>query len=180
MSIVPYLTLVPSANSRQPNFVAELTALLQPLDAIQTMIAGIPAEFDLDTAIGAQLNVVGQWVGRSRQVKIPLVNVYFSFDTTGLGWDQGYWQGPYDPSFGITVLDDFFYRILLRAVIAANQWDGTLQGAINDYGLLFNNLTTPGTILIVQDNQDMTTTLGVAGTLPNPVFTSFWSAVIFR
>ena len=171
-TVTPYLQLVPSANGIQPKFIAELTALLQPVVAVQNLIAGTPAAFDLDTAAGAQLDAVGQWVGRTRQVNIPLGTVYFSFDTTGLGWDQGDWEPPYAPSSGVTSLNDHFYRILLRAVIAANQWDGTLKAAISDYGLLFDSGTVPGTILIVQDNQDMTITLGIAETLPDPVFTA--------
>ncbi|MGC7970039.1 DUF2612 domain-containing protein, partial [Salmonella enterica] len=72
----------------------------------------LPFDFDLDQAIGVQLDAVGEWVGISRNITVPLAGVYFSFDIAGLGFDQGVWKGPFDPDTGLTTLDDDTYRLL--------------------------------------------------------------------
>jgi hypothetical protein len=126
--------------------------------------------YDLDVAVGVQLDAVGLWVGISRYVVEPLTGVYFSFDTAGLGWDQGVWMGPYDPDSGLVTLDDATYRLAIRTKIAANNWDGSMIGAYTALANLFNSTVTPGTILIIQDNQDMTMTIGLAGEIPPPVY----------
>lgn len=109
-------------------------------------------KFDLDSAQGEQLDIVGLWVGRDRRVTTPISNVYFSWDTDGLGWDQGNWQGPYDPDSGFTVLSDDVYRLVLKAQIAINQWDGTV-GDLED--LLERVFEGTGIEMQIIDNMDM-------------------------
>jgi hypothetical protein len=125
--------------------------------------------FDLDTAIGVQLDAVGQWVGRTRFVTQPLANLYFSFDTTGLGFDQGVWNGPFDPTSGLVRLDDDTYRQLLRAKVILNSWDGSIAEAAESLSLLLNN---PSSIVSIVDNQDMTMTVGISGVVPSPLITA--------
>lgn len=145
--------------------MAMLKAVLGPvvdaLNASQTL----PADFDLDQAIGAQLDVVGLWVGIGRRVNTPLSGVYFSLDTSGVGFDQGVWKGPFDPDSGVVELDDDAYRILIRAKIGANRWDGTLSGSKGILDLVFSS----DTYVFLQDNQDMSMTIGVAGEPPSAI-----------
>ena len=84
-----YLALIPPMNAGKPDFIAGLTADLEPMIAVQNLIASLPDAFDLDTAIGAQLDAVGIWIGRNRNIDVPITNVYFSWDIDGLGWEQG-------------------------------------------------------------------------------------------
>ena len=134
--------------------MALLAAILQPCVDNQAILAHIASDaFDIDSAVGAQLDIIGQWVGASRNVRVPLTGIYFSWGTTNLGWGQGTWQGPYDPTSGLVQLPDDSYRTLLRVVIARNQWDGTLGGAYAIWEMVFEG--QDGQILIV-DNQDMT------------------------
>ncbi|MCV5580141.1 DUF2612 domain-containing protein, partial [Escherichia coli] len=81
----------------------------------------------------------------------PISGVYFSWDTDGLGYDQGIWQGPYDPDSGYTTLSDETYRIILKAKIAINNWDGR-----NDSLPPILDAATAGSGLKMQivDNQD--------------------------
>jgi hypothetical protein len=150
--ITPYTNLVTSEHYGKPNFMASVSALVQPCADEALQVAEIIALYDLDVAVGSQLDTVGQWVGQSRDLESPLVGVYFSFDTYGVGFDQGVWIGPYDPVDGLVVLADPEYRTLLRARIAANQWDGTIPTAYAVWSIIFAN--EPFTILI-QDNDDM-------------------------
>ena len=157
-----YLSLVPGQHLGAPRFIATLTALLQPLIDQQALLASMPAAYDLDLAIGAQLDAVGVWVGVSRFITIPIPSVFFSFDVANLGWDTGYWKGPFDGTDGLSRLDDESYRLLLRGRIAANHWDGTLAGAAAALAYIFND---PNTHVFIQDEQDGSFSLNVAGKL---------------
>jgi hypothetical protein len=121
----------------KPKFAAELVALVEPMVDLQALLGELPEDFDLDLAIGVQLDAVGIWVGRSRDIPIPIPNIWFSFDDDKRGFDLGVWKGPYDSDTGIAVLDDETYRTFLRAKIAANNWDGTVEGAASAYSLIF-------------------------------------------
>jgi hypothetical protein len=172
-SVIPtlqsYLARITSEYANKPKFVAYVSALLQPLLDSQALLRSLTTAFDLDTAIGVQLDAVGQWVGRTRFVNQPIANLYFSFDTVGLGWDQGVWKGPFDPSDGLVRLDDDTYRALLKAKVILNSWDGSIAEAAEALGLLLNN---PSSIVTIQDNQDMTMTVGISGVVPSPLITA--------
>ena len=148
----PYPPLVTSEHAVRPRFMATVEALTRPLVRAQSLIAAMPAAFDLDAAEGVQLDAVGLWVGRSRYLSIPISGAWFSFDTSGLGFDEGTWKGPFDATTGISRLDDGPYRLLLKARIAANQWDGTRQGAVDAWSVMFDGT---GVTFQIQDNGDM-------------------------
>lgn len=165
-----YLGLITSEHFDRPKFTAAVSAAVQPFVDMQQVLVGLPDAFDLDRAVGVQLDAVGVRVGRSRYVTRPLTDIYFSWDTPSLGWGQGSWKGPFDPNDGLTRLDDGTYRLLLRAVVVANSWNGTAVDANVALAGLFNGSITPGTLLFIQDNFDMTMTIGLAGQLPPAIF----------
>jgi hypothetical protein len=171
-SLDDYLALVTPFWANKPKFIAELSLLLQCLADTQQFVSQLPTDFDIDVAIGAQLDVVGEWVGRSRRIVIPLENLYFSFDIDGLGFDQAVWEGPYSPPTAIDSLDDSTYRSLLYAKIAANHYDGTIASLEAIYNAFFNNseISHPGTYLYIEDKYDMSYVVGVAGQLPNTLY----------
>lgn len=151
--------------------MATLAASIQPILDNQNVLADLAhGVFDLDVAVGVQLDQIGLWIGRSRQVRVPLSGVYFSLDTTALGFDQGNWQGPFDASTGLTSLDDSTYRALLRAKIIMNSWDGSAIEAAAAINMLFT--VSPGTFTTIQDNQDMSMIVGVSGTVPSAALIS--------
>ena len=160
-AVADYQALVPQANAGKPNFMAMLAATLQPLADSQSFAAELSEAFDLDSAMGVQLDAVGLWVGVSRKISVPIQNAFFSWNTPGLGWNQGDWLGPYITSNSIVSLDDNAYRFLLYARIAANHWDGTAETADAAYALA---LTGTGATARVQDNADGTATVYISGT----------------
>jgi RNAse (barnase) inhibitor barstar len=160
-----YTSLITSEHSSKPKFAAMVAAVSQCFADQINVMQSIPAAFDLDQAIGVQLDAVGLWVGITRQLKLPL-NVYFSLDTVNLGFDQGSWQGPFDPSSGLVSLDDATFRTLIRTKIAANSWDGTIPGAAAAYANLFAG---SGSNIFLIDHQDMTMTVGISGAIPSAV-----------
>lgn len=153
-----YTSLITSEHQKT-KFQALVSLLTGSIDANTQLINSMPALFDLDAAIGQQLDYVGQWIGFSRYISPSVSNVFFSLDTSGLGLDQGVWQDV-NSSAGLTVLPDDAYRNLLYARIALNQWDGSISAAINILQLAF-----PNNAILIQDNQDMTMNVGVTGTL---------------
>jgi hypothetical protein len=117
-------------------------------------------------AVGVQLDAVGLWVGQSRSLAMPLTDVYFTFDTEGLGFDQGAWQGPYDPATGLVSLADDAYRTLLRAKIAANHWDGGIPDAYAVWGIVFAGT---GLSIAIQDYENMSMGFALMDAAPDAV-----------
>ena len=155
-----YLALITSEHSDKPKFEATVGATVAPLARLQEVLGSLIKEFDIDSAVGVQLDVIGQWVGRSRRIDTPLTGVYFSWDdVTKDGWDSGIWKGPYDPDSGLVDLPDDAYRLLLKAKVAANNWDGTIPQAYEIWTTAFGT----DTYLLIQDNQDMSMVVGIAG-----------------
>lgn len=150
-----YQSLVTSEHQNSPKYMAWLGAMIEPLTVIQSVIENLINDFDLDVAIGKQLDIVGKWVGISRRLHEALIGVYFSWDDTAdLGWDSGVWQGSDDPDSGLILLPDDIYRALIRAKIVANQWDGSIPGLYKIWDTVFADVPNSPTLIIV-DNQDM-------------------------
>jgi hypothetical protein len=129
-----YLNLVTSQYKLSPNFNKWLRLALQPIDDLTSCIAFMAGQFDIDFAVGNQLDILGQLIGIGRQVG-------------------------FQPSNNVSpVLDDTTYRILLKARIAWNQWNGKIVSLVPIWQSLFSS----GRI-VINDNQNMTATIIVTG-----------------
>ena len=118
-----------------PKLNGWLAANLQLFQDLIACAATFPYAFSIDTAFGAQLDVLGVIIGQPRQVS-------------------------FQPSGGVSpILDDSTYRLLLRARIAMNHWDGKLPSLMAIWASLFPQ---SGTIQVT-DNQDMTVDLYITG-----------------
>lgn len=153
-----YTDLITNYHSQKPLFVDHIDLITRPLTDVAGAMTALITEFDIDEAIGVQLDILGKWIGRTRVVSQPISGIYFSFDTDGLGFDQGVWQGPYDPDAGFTNLSDETYRIILKAKIAINHWNGTNETLP---AILDTALTGSGLKMQIVDNQDMTISVWV-------------------
>jgi hypothetical protein len=156
-----YLELITSEHQGQPNYVAFMSIFLQGQVDNQEILNSLPQKFDLDFAIGDQLDAIGVRVGRSRWLETPITGVYFAWDIDFVGWEQGAWQGPFDPDYGLLQLPDETYRILLKSTIASNHWDGSAPSAYEVWAIAFGN----GMMELI-DNQDMSISMRWIG--PNP------------
>lgn len=159
-----YTDLITSQHADKPKFVALVGAVTSGIDAQAQAAGAISQAFDLDVAVGAQLDVLGQWAGISRYARVAITGVYFSFDTPGLGFDQGVIKGPFDPTEGLARMDDETYRLLIRAKVGANHWDGTLPAYQQIMAQVFAGT---GTVAFATDNQDMTMSVYFAGAQPS-------------
>jgi hypothetical protein len=179
-SVITYQDLITSEHSDKPKYMEMVGYSAQPYADTISGFDSVTSAYDVDSAIGAQLDVVGQWVGVSRYLSTPL-DVYFSFDDAALGFDRGTWKGPYDPISGLVELPDDYYRLLLKTKILANVWNGTFEelnqilstimpdinGLVLGISILPGILGTaesgPGINMFVVDNQDMTMSVYVVG-----------------
>lgn len=158
MTVDEYLNLITSEHQKKPDFRAVVSLNVAVPAHVQELLKLMVPLFDVDTAVGDQLDILGQWVGVTRNVAIPIAGIWFTWDDIYTdGWDFGSWE-PDDAPSEITTLPDDAYRTLIKAKIAANRWDGTTEGAYAIWEQIFSTLT----ILIV-DNQDMSYDLGVVG-----------------
>lgn len=159
MTTTDYTALITSQHNDKPKFVAMTASDVEPFVEIENILLNIPSYYDVDTAIGSALDVIGEWVGANRNIPIPLTGVYFEWDSTALvGWDSGSWRGEFDPVSGLTSLPDDSYRKYIKAKIAANRWDGTIESAYDVWVEIFTD-----SAIIIQDNQDMSMVVGVTG-----------------
>lgn len=147
-----YIALIPSENRDAPKFTAMVRTVTGCIADANNAIRSIEGKMNLDTAEGDQLDTIGKWVGLSRQLLVPY-SVFFSLDTVGLGFDQGNWKGPYDPTGGVVTMDDGTYRLMIRAKIGANAWDGTMPQFL---AILASAFQGTGITVTARDNQDMT------------------------
>ncbi|MBD8451891.1 DUF2612 domain-containing protein [Serratia rubidaea] len=155
-----YTELIPSYHLSAPKFTETATAITDALIGSQAATDAVRNSFNIDTAVGAQLDIIGLWVGRGRRILAPIGDYFFSFDIPGLGFDEGTWKGRFDTGEGYIDLDDETYRTILRAKIGANNWDGTTETLPDILNAIYPN----GDVAITfTDNQDMTMTITVTG-----------------
>jgi hypothetical protein len=129
-----YSRLVTSEYQPSANMLAWLGVNLQPFQDALACLADFGPAFDINLAVGPQLDILGAIIGQSRTVG-------------------------FQPSEGVSpVLDDATYRFLLKARIIQNHCDGRIGSVLAMWGLLF-----PGGLLTIQDHQDMSVSLYVSG-----------------
>lgn len=129
-----YSNLLTSEYRTTVQFNAWLSAVLNIANDISNCLQSITSAFDLDTAVGVQLDILGQIIGVSRTVN-------------------------FQPSDGVSpVLDDDTYRVLLMATVANNQWDGRIGSLYPIWQQLF-----PGGSITIVDLQNMEAIILVTG-----------------
>jgi hypothetical protein len=151
---------------QQDKFLAVVAAFTDGLGQITDATQALTVQYGLDTAEGAQLDVVGKWVGIGRDVRTPVDNQFFTWDTAGKGWDEGYWKGAFVPTEGVASLDDLSYRAALRLKVMQNTWAGPFEAFYTRWILLEG--ATPN-LLVVRDNMDMSVDVAFYG----PIISTF-------
>lgn len=158
-SSTEYFTgLITSEHQEKEKFVQTVSLSCQGF-ADQIALCGIAASlYDLDRAVGVQLDAVGLWVGVTRLVAID-ANVYFSWDTDRVGWDQGIWWQVGDAESTVTQLSDADFRNLIRLKILCNNSDGTLPTATK----ILEQADPNGNATVRAVEGDMTVTFSISG-----------------
>ena len=134
MAIDKYLDNITSQHRDKPKLIAWLSSSLNIIDHAYIMTKNMDNDFDLDNAIGKQLDILGQIIGRKRTLTFQPLNGH-------------------NP-----VLDDETYKLVLKAKVAMNMWDGKIESAYEIWNNIFNDIG-----LQLQDNQDMSLTAYITG-----------------
>ncbi|APF21690.1 DUF2612 domain-containing protein [Clostridium butyricum] len=134
MSIDDYLRQVTSQYQSSPKFMAWMKHHIDTLDGTKEILKNFNFYYDIDEAIGTQLDALGETVGRNRQLDFQPLNGY-------------------NP-----IMTDEVYRLVIKAKIAMNMWDGLLDGIYDIWDNIFEDIS-----LEIKDNQDMTIDAYVVG-----------------
>lgn len=130
-----YKNLLTSEYKNSPKLNQFLQVLLNKITDITTALVKLEAILYIDNATGVWLDYIGQIQNVSRTV-------------------------PFQPSNGVSpVLDDNTYRLLIKATIAQNNWDGSIDSLYGVWQFLF-----PGGKILIADQQNMTVEIIIGGT----------------
>jgi len=171
-----YLNLLILQYSDLPKAEQTITALIAKYEEVYNVILQFEEAFDVDTAVGVQLDTIGKVVGLNRTVPDVIPKVYFGFaDTPNTDtFSKAPFFRTFDNTLTDTQLNDSDYRFFIKAKIAKNvvtakmiDDDLSIQDAI---AFMF------GDAAYVSDNQDMTMTLYIDETYPTRLLT-FLSAL---
>ena len=143
-SNIPYLKLITSEYAQSEKFNSYVESFLKLISPDVDNYNDFNILFDLETASGDQLDKIGELVGIGR--KLPT-------------------DDPRIPS----VLPDDIYRMIIKAKIYKNHWNGTREGMDKIFKEFFPDLPYE-----IVDNQDMSYTV----TIINPNVTETFLALI--
>lgn len=123
-----YLNLITSEHAIKPKFKEWVEVLLTPFIDCINLNDDIKKAFDLNTAVGVQLDTLGKILVQSRQMS-------------------------FQPTDGSSpILNDYYYRIVLKSKVIKNQWKGTIHNFYEYWNVLFEG--QPLNIYLI-DNQQM-------------------------
>lgn len=171
-----YTDLIAGYHVGKERYTSWVFTLTEPLSIARERLAALREDFDVDTAIGAQLDAVGVRVGVSRTLPMTLTDVYFALDDVdGIGLDLGVWKGQYDPVDGTTTLGDETYRAVIKAKIAQNHWDGT-RGSLPDFlEEVLGQFGQPAKVLDLEDLDTMHVVLHLTKDTTPPIVWELFS-----
>ena len=138
-----YTELITSYHKSKPKYRDTIDLITRTFTDLQNNLTAYPQKFDLDSAEGQQLDIVGEWVGISRQVDVPIVE---------------FKKGRHERD--TVSMNDDTYKMVLKAKIAANHWNGTMETLPAIYQMLSQNI---GANIFVVDNFNMTMDVFIVG-----------------
>jgi len=149
---------------------AEITLQAETWQQIFDWLNSFEEAFDIDSATGDRLDIIGRVVGISRSVPSILVKVFFGFDDNPnvTGFDEEFEElgdlGPFFSKFSSQYsdlqLNDNDFRFFIKAKITKNSAHGVMT---TDY---FTSIQDAIIVLFdglayVEDNKDMSLTLHI-------------------
>lgn len=146
--------------SGKPKASATVSEIVRRFKNNSDAMAQFEEAFDLDSAVGAQLDIIGKIVGISRNIEGVIPKIFFGFD--GNVNARGFSLAPFytldQQKYTDTQLSDSDYRFFIRIKIAKNHAKATMA---DDNGSNLNNIILSmfdGYAYMV-DNKDMTVTI---------------------
>lgn len=157
-----YTALIAGAHVDKPKYVEWVYTLTEIFAEARRRLRKLVEDFDLDTAVGKQLDAIGVRVGISRQLPVTLSGIYFAFDDVdGLGFDFGIWKGRYEDGTTTSILDDETYRNVIRAKIMMNHFSGKNEDLQSFIASIAESFGIDPSLFFVRDTQDMNVQVGM-------------------
>lgn len=131
----------------QPIFDKYVQLLLSECQELQKQYKALMQERSLDTAVGAQLDLLGAIVGQGRMLVNVDIFQFFGFDAvpSSLGFGTlgdpsvgGIFYDANNPRFGNVELNDDLYRLLIKAKIAKNVTRATPEDIMRFANFVFS------------------------------------------
>lgn len=175
-----YTNLIAGAHRGKERFTQWVYEITRPMVEAQAILESLVKKYDVDYAEGACLDAVGVRVGITRNLSLKLTDVFFALDDVeGIGFDLGIWQTAEDDAYGVTVLSDGIYRILIKAKIALNQYGGRNDNLEELIAQIQKSFGVSSRDLTYTDNQDMSITVGIAKeNVPPILWAIFYNGVL--
>ncbi len=133
IDITTYLNRITSEHKVRPRFMELVAARLQPFIDLFECLDKVDRSFDIDTAVGDQLDIIGEYVGVKRLLD-------------------------FQPHSTKAILPDLYYKTLLKARISLNNWDGSIDGIKKIWSETF-----PEYEMQLVDNQNMAMEVRITG-----------------
>lgn len=155
----------------KPKAKAEIELKALTWERVRLFLSALDPAFDLDNAVGAQLDVLGRIVGIGRSVPAVIAKIYFGFETNPASkgfadkFDAMRESGPlfdkFSSAFTDLQLGDSDYRFFIRIKAALNRASAYI--ASDDYISIQDVVLAAfdGRAYVI-DNLDMTLTLYVS------------------
>ena len=133
---------------------------------LQEIFRQLMQERSIDTAVGAQLDIIGEIVGQPRELIDTALLTYFAY----LGYPEaesygdlnnpsvgGFYRGIGDPIAGNTLLNDEQYRLFIKAKIIKNSTNVTPPQFIEFMQFVFG---IEASVVLAEGNAEFTVLLG--------------------
>lgn len=149
-----------------PVFDKYLQLLLAGKIELQEVFRQLMQERSIDTAIGAQLDIIGDIVGQPRELIDTALLTYFAYqgypnaESFGDLTDPsagGFYRGLNDPLAGNTLLNDEQYRLFIKAKIIKNSTNVTPTQFIEFIQFVFG---IEASVVVAEGNAEFTVMLG--------------------
>jgi hypothetical protein len=151
-----YTDLIAGAHTNKPKFTNWVYALTEPVNQARKSMITLMGSFELNTAVGDQLDAIGARIGLPRELPIPIYNAFFALDDVdGIGLDLGVWKGTFESGTQIISLGDNIYRLALKAKIMINHFTGQTKDLYVKLKEIFNSFNVSDALTYVIDHQNM-------------------------
>ena len=129
-----YTDLITPLYKNKPKYMSLVNMYLSNILSPELISPMIENAFDIERAIGAQLDIIGNEVGCSRHI------TFTPLDGSG------------------DILSDYYFRIIIKCAIIRNLWKGDIMTIETLWDILFTDIS-----MRIKDNQDMTMSIYFSG-----------------
>jgi len=160
MSINKYLGLIINEH-RKPKFQKIIEISVNPILDCLSVLESLNSKFEIEEAIGSQLNIIAEWVGAPNSIANSIPVPFFGFrdqlealpfgEQDGTNWG-GYWRESGMNSYKAIYMSKTTYKQAVKAQIKLNQSDCSIESAKEIIELITSKKFK------IKDNSDMSVT----------------------